>query len=99
MEEYLAELKPVSEWEFRLWKVVWKNIRTKQTKTLWCVSTETHLDEECQRRWPGDYWDEYQEYDIAKAQRPHQIGSIHGCRIDQDPWTAGDEMRIKLGLR
>ena len=98
MEQFLAELKPVSEWDFRLWKVVWRNNHSGQTKTLWCVSTDTHLHDECQRRWPGDYYHEYMEYDMGSADRPAQIGQIHGSRIDQDPWSAGEELKTKRGL-
>ena len=93
MDEYLAQLKPVSEWSFRLWRVVWSNPTAGTSLTLWCVSTDNHLDEECQRRWPNSYYTEYTAHDEGEAPRPRQVGTIHGRRIDEDAWTAGERIK------
>ena len=98
MDEFLADLKPVSTWNFRLWKIVWRNNHTGQTKTLWCVNTDTHLADECQRRWPGNYYHEYMEYDMGEAPRPPQVGAYHGMRLDEDSWTYGERLRAERNL-
>ena len=97
MQEFMTELVPVAQWDFRLWKVVWKNARTGQTKELWCVSTEDHLHDECQRRWPSEFYSEYMEYDMGAAQRPPQVGTLHGHRVDEDPWTYGQRLHEQKG--
>jgi hypothetical protein len=99
MEVEMENLVPVSEWDFRLWKVVWENKHSGQTKTLWCVNTETHLHDDCQRRWPGSYYHEYMEYDMGEAPRPPQIGTLHGARIDEDGWTFGELLAQQRGFK
>jgi hypothetical protein len=93
MEDLVAALVPVAQWEFRLWRVVWSSSNHCDTQTLFCVATDDLIGEECQRRWPSNYYTEYREYDEGEAPRPSQVGTIYGRRIDADAWTAGKELK------
>lgn len=55
LEDFVADLVPVNEWEWWLWRVTY-NSDNGQTLSTWCVSTDTHVESEVQGRWPSDYW-------------------------------------------
>jgi hypothetical protein len=90
MEEYLAELVPVSEWKWWLWRVVWSDDQGN-SKVLWCVSTETHIEEEVNRRWPSDSWTwcYWEPVQIATAPRTLWCPATRR-NYPEDPWTAGE---------
>ncbi len=94
----MLKLLPVTSWNFRLYKVTYRNTEINAKKELWCVSTDVHLDDEAQRRWPSDYYDIYEVEDMGEAARPPQVGSIYDLRIDENAWAYGERLRVMKGL-
>jgi hypothetical protein len=89
MEDLLAQLIPVSEWEWWLWRVTWHN-DSGQTMCMWCVSTETHIEGEIQHRWPSDYWKSCVWEPIEQVKAPRQLWcAARRCYYSEDAWNAG----------
>jgi hypothetical protein len=90
LEDLVAELVPVSEWEWFLWRVIWRN-DFGQTKIMWCVSTETHIEGEIDRRWPSDYWKSCTWEPIEQVKQPKTLWcSALRREYPEDAWTAGE---------
>jgi len=94
----LTPSAPVSECTYLLYKVVWTNINSGQTKTMWCVSPDTRIHDECQQRWPGTHFTQYREYEMGTASRPPQVGNFFGRSLYEDGWTYGERLREHHGL-
>lgn len=96
LEDYVAELVPVSEWEWWLWRVTWRS-EQGQTKVMWCVSTETHIAGEIDRRWPSDHWLSCIWEPIDQVKAPRTLWCVaRRCEYPEDAWTAGEREAAKL---
>lgn len=97
MEEFLADLVPVSDWEWWLWRVTWRD-DFGRTLVMWCVSTETHLEGEVDRRWPSEYWKTCTWEPIEVTTEPRRLWCpVRRCEYPEDAWDAGDRVAKKLG--
>lgn len=93
MEEYLAKLKPVSEWTWNLYRVqFWYDEEETQPygKPQALVSTDCHISEEVQHIWPSDRA-EYATWEVVKEDvpRPKIIGNMYGHPISEGARAAG----------
>lgn len=100
LADYTTPLVPVSEWQFYLYKVeyFYRSDDTAPMKTIYLVSTDTHIDSDVQDNSPNDHWTRYQETEIAEVRRPRQVGQIHGIRMDESARSAGEREAKAKGL-
>lgn len=96
----VAQLIPVSEWEFYLYRVeyFYRADDEKPTWTKYLVSTDTHIDGEIQEYAPNDHWTRYMEHEIGVVRRPRQVGTVHGMRMDESAIEAGQREARARGL-
>lgn len=98
MERHLTELVPVSEWVWWLYRVTYRN-DSGNTQVHFLVSTDTHLDDEVQRRWPNDYLTSYTWDIMARASAPRQLWcSALRRQYPENAWDAGDRLATALGF-
>jgi hypothetical protein len=89
MEELLANLVPVDQWEWWLWRVTWRD-DSGQTRCMWCVSTETHIAGEIDRRWPSSYWTSCTWEPVEQVKAPKTLWcSALRRKYPEDAWHAG----------
>jgi len=90
MEQYLTELVPVSEWVWWLYRITYRD-DFGNTRVHFLVSTDLHLDDEVQRRWPSDHLSSYTWDIMSRATPPRQLWcNALRRQYPEDPWTAGD---------
>lgn len=99
LEEHLAELIPVDQWEWWLWRVTWSD-QSGRTMVKWCVSTENHIAGEIDRRWPSSYWISCIWEPIDQVKQPRQLWcAARHCHYPEDAWDAGDREAARLQLK
>ena len=99
MEEFLADLKPVAEWEWFLWQVTWSNSKDNRSLTMYCVETDTHIEAEVDRRWPSSYWTCVEWTPVSECKAPQSMWcSATRRKYHEDPWEAGKRLALASGL-
>lgn len=98
LEDFVANLVPVNKWEWWLWRVTWRN-DFGQTLAMWCVSTETHVEGEIDRRWPSDYWKSCMWEPIDRCGAPLTLWcSALRREYPEDAFEAGKRVAELKGL-
>lgn len=98
LEDFVTELIPVSEWVWWLYRITWRN-HLGETQVKFLVSTDTHLDDEVQRRWPSDHLSSYTWDIMARAKQPRQLWcNVLKRQYPEDAWEAGDRLATQLGI-
>jgi hypothetical protein len=97
MEQFLTELVPVSEWPWALYKITFmeNDGSTGPTQVMHLITTDTHLDNDVQARWPSSAYNWYTSELIQQCNEPARVPSRHGVQ-HVDCWAAGKAMADRL---
>ena len=98
LEDFVTELIPVSEWVWWLYRITYRD-DFGNTRVHFLVSTDQHLDDEVQRRWPNEYLSSYTWDIMARAKQPRQLWcNVLKRQYPEDAWDAGDRLAGELGI-
>lgn len=98
LEEHLAELIPVDQWEWWLWRVTWSD-QSGRTMVKWCVSTDAHIRSEVDDCWPSDHWVWCAWEPVEQVSAPKQLWCPALKRTyPESAWDAGDREAVRLQL-
>lgn len=91
-------LIPVSQWEYDLYRVTYH--KDDQTKIKYMASScSNHLEEDIQRFWPSDYYDEYSYEVISEnVSKPKVVGNFHGINMYETSLSHGERLAKALNL-
>lgn len=95
----MAKLIPVSQWIFYLWKVEYAHEEEGPTiRTRYLVETDTHI---ATTAWddvsgPAGSWAQWSI--VCQVERPRQVGTLYGMRLDESGRAAGEREARARGL-
>ena len=97
LDDYITPLMPVSEWPWQLFRVTWYNTASDTRREMWVVSTDSAIHDDCQDRWPSDYWDQVWWDAVANVKEPPRRPSQYGV-AHVDTWEHGKKEAALLGF-
>lgn len=96
-----AELIPVSEWTYDLYRITYHATEDGPARVTDHVvaACENHLIDEIEDRWPGE-WATYYQWERIKENvpAPRVIGQLYGHAMHESGIAAGRRMAEKLAL-
>lgn len=97
LEDYVTPLMRVSDWPWQLFRITWINTILNHRRVSWVVSTDTHVDTECQDRWPSDYWNRVEWEAVVVLPEPPRVRSKWGiAHVDLWRHGAAEAARLKI---
>lgn len=90
MEECMADLVPVADWDWSLIKVTWHNRPRGEQLVKWLIAPWSTAHYDIQDRWPSDHWIEYEMEFHGDAKEPRRLPNHLGGVRHEDPWEAGE---------
>ena len=97
LDDYMADLIPVSEWPWALFRITWWARDKTQSKVLWLVDTQDSMWDSVQDRWPSDYWMSFDYEMIQRCKEPTRLPSRNGV-LHVDCWEHGLKLATQLKL-
>lgn len=95
----MTQLIPVSEWIFNLYRVTYHYHENDEIArhTRHLVSIDRHAQGEIletEGEWPSEQF-RFARWELIKENvvRPKQIGVVHGMRLDESGWSAGERLK------
>lgn len=94
-------LKNVVDWDWALYKITWLHVagdHDSDKRVMWVVAADSPYDE-CQDRWPSDYWVQFEFEYIASVSCPPRLpnNGMGGTRL-VDCWDYGWKLAKDMGL-
>lgn len=102
LEDHLADLLPVSQWVYYLYRVKFYASQEaadadNACRVMWAASTDAHIHDEIQQI-NGRHWFCYMEELVCQVDHPMVVGYIHGRAIHESANSHGEREAKKRGL-